>query len=308
MRQLPDDTQTRRLDRRVAAAYACGAIAASVATTLIWFHLPDPAEFTPFRGFVVAYDYCWLLAPTLALMLAKSRRDALLLFAAYLVAGATIVFLWSSFSVLVLGNADVSPLANVRSQLTHLLVTAGPPAAIILLSSFAKIRAVAPLVLAGLVTFSFGARGAETLFIALVDSNEMTRSLLLAAPYPRFTFFMLAALPVGYLCWLVLRGLSWGFEKGKFSDVQLVADSWWLIALFWVCVDFATKIGWWGLLGLLGFAAYRGAVALGLALWPADGGAQATPDLLLLRVFGYQTSHRDNCSTSSRSRGASRGE
>src|SRR5262249_10988319 len=119
-------------------------------------------------------------------------------------------------------------------------------------------------------------------------SSEALRNLLLALPYSLFTFFMLAALPVGYVCWLALRGLSSSFETKKFSDTQLLTDIWWLIAFFWICATSSTTMGWWGLLGLLGFVVYRATVAIGLALRPVRSVARTARDLLLLRVFGYQ--------------------
>ena len=69
--------ETRRIRRRLAVVYLSAAVAASVVTTFLWFHLPDTPAFSLRRGFVVAYNYCWLLTPTLALMLARSRRETL---------------------------------------------------------------------------------------------------------------------------------------------------------------------------------------------------------------------------------------
>jgi hypothetical protein len=145
---------------------------------------------------------------------------------------------------------------------------------------------VTPLVLAGLLVFSFSVLILQTGFVALLDSPIM-RDLLLFAHAP-IVWFMLAALPVGYACWLVLRGLGRGYEAKTFSDTQLVVDTWWLIAAFDNCVFLSSDLQWRGLLALLGFVAYRATVAAGLALWPIDRAVPGRGRLLLLRVFGHQ--------------------
>jgi hypothetical protein len=99
---------------------------------------------------------------------------------------------------------------------------------------------------------------------------------------------MLAALPVGYACWLMLRALASRYERKTFSDTQLLVDTWWLIASFGSCTFLAIDLQWWGLLSLLAFVAYRVTVAVGLALWPIDRRMSGPRRLLLLRVFGYQ--------------------
>lgn len=279
----------RRLRIRLAAIYVLGAIAASAVTTFLYFHQSSSLEVAPLRVFGVGYSFCWPLAPSIGALLALPRRSVLLVSLGYFLIGAAIIFSWSLLSLVVLGRHDVSPMSNVRWYSIFLLLVAGPPYVIIVITSGRKIRPVTPLVLAGLLLFSFAALLFLNGFTTLIDSSATTRNLLLAVPQPMFVWFMLASLPVGYACWFVLRGLGRSFETKRFSDTQLLVDTWWFIAIFSICVTYlATEAGWWGLLGLLGFVAYRITVAVGLTLWSNDRATPGPQVLLLLRVFGYQ--------------------
>jgi hypothetical protein len=101
--------------------------------------------------------------------------------------------------------------------------------------------------------------------------------------------YMLIALPVGGLAWFVLKGLARGFERKRFSDIQLIVDCWWfVVTVELVSTTLAITYGLWAIpAGLALFAAYRASVALVLRLWRPPSVA-GRPRLLLLRVFGYQ--------------------
>jgi hypothetical protein len=274
-----------RLRVRMAVVYTLGALAASAVSTSLYlasFELP----FGVLRAFMMGWSLAWPLVPTLALLLTLTLRQSLLLVLGYYLAGAGVIFLGSLVSAVVLGRPDVSPAGNVVAYTGFLAVEALPPLVVISLTGGRKLRPVTPLVLAGLLVFSFGAAVLQAGFLSLLDSASLRR-LLLSFHGSDGAWFMLASLPVAWACWLALRGLARAYEAKAFSDAQLVVDSWWLIAAFSVTVTLAGPRGWWGLLGLLAFAAYRVVVTAGLALWRVDasGGARR---LLLLRVFGFR--------------------
>jgi hypothetical protein len=104
-----------------------------------------------------------------------------------------------------------------------------------------------------------------------------------------YALFMVAALPIGWLAWRLLKGVAGGYAHKRFSNVQLVIDCWWLIATGEiVSVELAPSFGLASLgIGVVAFAAYRVGVAL-----VVRGGfrrdAEEGQRLLLLRVFGYQ--------------------
>ena len=271
---------------RLISIYTLAAIAASAVTTCLYFLSPG-MEFSALRAFVMGYGFCWPLAPSLAALLAMPRRYSMLLALAYYAAGAVIILVWSAFSLVVLGRQDVSPVSNTVGYTVFLLTVATLPFAVIVVTGGRKVRPVTPLVMAGLLVFSFAALVLQAGFVALLDSAAM-RNLLLPFHRAPVVWFMLVALPVGYVCWAVLRGLGRRYERKTFSDTQLLVDTWWLIAAFSSCVFLANDLQWRGLLGLFAFVAYRATVAAGLALRPLDHGVSAPRRLLLLRVFGYQ--------------------
>jgi hypothetical protein len=101
-------------------------------------------------------------------------------------------------------------------------------------------------------------------------------------------WFILAALPIGYICWVGLRWLGRNFERKSFSDAQLLVDAWWLIITFVFSIFRTHDFGWGGFFGLGAFVAYRAVVGAGFALWRIDDDRLGNTRLLLLRVFGFQ--------------------
>jgi hypothetical protein len=152
------------------------------------------------------------------------------------------------------------------------------------------LRAVSAFLLAGLLVFSFSNLLVSQWFALGLDYSVLrSLVLLLGAELYLASWFMLAALPIGYLCWRTLGWLSRGYERKAFSDTQLLVDSWWLIFVFFAMTSLASDFGWGALAALAAFAGYRIVVVLGFEFWPA--GATTTGGrnrLLLLRVFGFQ--------------------
>ena len=274
-----------RLRVRLVAVYTLAAIAASAVSTGLYF-ASFGLPFAALRAFMMGYALAWPLVPTLAVMLTLSLRRAVLLVLGYYLAGAAVILLWSLVSATVLGRPGVSPLGNLGAYTGFLAVEALAPLAVIAITGGRKLRPVTPLVLAGLLVFSFAALGLRAGFLSLLESAALRR-MLLVFHGSDVVWFMLASLPVAYACWLALRALARGYEAKAFSDTQLVVDSWWLIAAFSIIVTLASTRQWWGLLGLLAFVAYRAVVTVGLALWPIDRRTGARR-LLLLRVFGFR--------------------
>ncbi|HEX5078252.1 MAG TPA: hypothetical protein VFV80_03820 [Geminicoccaceae bacterium] len=278
----------RRLRTRLVVVYAAGgAAAAAVSTTLYLVALGDPLY--PVRTFALWYIFCWPIVPTLAALLAVPQRRALLGFAAYVLVGALIVGTWTALLRFALGSVDADAVRNVQSYFVLLFLHAWLPFLIILVTGNRRLRSVSPFVLAGLLVFSFSNLVTQNALVAAFDYRMFRDSFTsFDARSMRTLWFMLAALPVGYLCW---RGLSWlsrRFECKAFSDTQLLVDSWWLIVAFQQSVDFANNFGWGGLAGLLAFVAYRGIVGVGLRSWRNADRGRGNGRLLLLRVFGFQ--------------------
>lgn len=174
-------------------------------------------------------------------------------------------------------------MENLKSFLFLLALEASPPALIILIASNRRIRGVSPLALAALLVFTFSSVAAREVFVTLLDVGGLRTPLLTIGPNG---WFMLATVPVGYLCWRLLALLNARYRHKSFSDVQLVADLFWVIAAFVFSAQYASGVGWKGAAGLAGFVAYRAIAQAGLAIWrpPHEPGMR----LLILRVFGFR--------------------
>src|SRR5262249_27966706 len=132
-------------------------------------------------------------------------------------------------------------LGNLQSFLYLLVMECLPAAIIILIASSRRIRGVSPLALAGLLVFTFSSVAAREIFVRLVDIGGLSKLLLSIGPN---WWFMFATLPVGYACWLLLKILNAGYRRKAFSDVQLVADSFWIIVAFIFSAQYASAFGW----------------------------------------------------------------
>jgi hypothetical protein len=279
------DSRTRT---RLAVVYTLAGLAASTVLLVLWSRANDVA-LTPIRIVLLGWTFSWPIVAAMATLLALPRRWAWLLPALYAAVGAAIVVVWSLISLHFLGRSYVSPVGNLVAYGTLLASQALAPFAIIVVTGHRKVRGVSPLCLAALLLF-----GQSSLYthaaVALFLNNERLFSLLPSASLVAWLWPMLAALPAGYLCWLVLRGLGRWFGRKAFSDIQLVVDSWMFVAFFVMSPWTEGPTG--KLVALLAFVVYRGVVAAALALWPPA--AERTPRrLLVLRVFGFQKRTED---------------
>jgi hypothetical protein len=284
---LAPERVVRRVRARLIVVYTiAGMLAAAVLAKLFLVGLGEPPR--GIQMFAVWYVYCWPLVPTYAALLALSRRTSVWVAVGYVALGATLVLVWSLVSLAIMPERESTPLQNVLRFLGFLGLEAALPFLIIVALSGRRLRSVSAFLLAGLLVFSFGTLAVTHGFALSIDVPAL-RALAERVGAGTFiaSWFMVAALPIGFLCWNLLRWLSRAYELKSFSDVQLIVDSWWLIATFFFAISLAGSFGWGGLAALVAFAGYRAAVALGLWLWPQDRRARGAR-LLLLRVFGFQ--------------------
>jgi hypothetical protein len=146
-----------------------------------------------------------------------------------------------------------------------------------------RMRLVTPLLLCGLLLFGAGALFGEGVFVSAMDVAAL-RPLLLSVG--RMPLYLLAALPIGYACWLLQRWLAAMYASKRFSDAQLAADTWWFVAIFFYAVDVAHEGAWLGLAGMGLFVFYRVVVEVGLAMRPLSDETPPPKRLLVLRTFG----------------------
>jgi len=272
----------QRLRLRLALVYTLAGASAAALWTWLYFQTPG-LEFAGLRGFAVWYVFCWPVPATAITLLAIPWRRSLWVVAAYIFAGMLAISVWSTVSHLISRQPGIHVMANLQSFLFLLALEASLPAFIILIASNRRIRGVSPLALAALLVFTFSSVAAREIFVTLLDWGGMRTPLLTIGPNG---WFMLATVPVGYLCWRLLALLNARYRRKSFSDVQLVADLFWIIVAFAFSAQYASGVGWTGAAGLAGFVAYRTVVQLGLAIWrpPKEPGMR----LLILRVFGFR--------------------
>jgi hypothetical protein len=271
---------------RLALVYGTGSlVAAGIMAFLFAFSMRF--DLSALAGFVGWYVYAWPIVPITIILLALPPNRNVPLLLIYVLFGGIIVIGWSDFSYLVFGHRDVSPLTNARFFLEVLVRESWLPYLIILVTGNRRLRPVSPVVLAGLLVFSFGSLFARDLYIAAIQADPKASWFLFGGANTYVLWYFVAAVPIGYVCWLGIHWLASWYERKRFSDVQLLVDSWWLIIAFQFSSQLAADLGWGGLAGLLAFVGYRATVEMGLRLFPA-GGDRKGPTLLLLRVFGYQ--------------------
>ena len=117
-----------------------------------------------------------------------------------------IVVAWSALLRFVLGHAESDPLHSGQSYFALLAFNAWLPFLIILVTGNRRLRSVSPFVLAGLLIFSFSNIVTGNALITAFDYQTFRDHFTsFDARFMRVLWYMLAALPVGYLCW---RGLE----------------------------------------------------------------------------------------------------
>ncbi|MEO8051563.1 MAG: hypothetical protein ABI833_14180 [Acidobacteriota bacterium] len=273
----------RRLRLRLALVYAFAGASAAAVWTWLYFQTPD-LEFAGIRGFAVWYVFCWPVPATFITLWAIPWRRSMWVVAAYLGTGMLVIAIWSAVSHPSSGEPGFEVVVqNLQSFLFLLALEASLPASIILIASNRRIRGVSPLALAALLVFTFSSVAAREIFVTLLDVGNLRTPLLTIGPNG---WFMLATVPVGYLCWRLLALLNGRYRRKSFSDVQLVADLFWVIAAFVFSAQYASAVGWKGIAGLAGFVAYRAIAQLGLAIWRPS--SEPGMRLLILRVFGFR--------------------
>ncbi len=257
------DRSVRRALQRLALVYGLGSLVAAGIMAFL-FALSMQFDLTARRCFASWYVFAWPLVPISVVLLARPQRHMCLSCLSISSSGVAIMGTWSFISGYVLGDEHASPSKSTMGFLDLLLHQIWLPYLIILVTGNRRIRPVSPMVLAGLLVFSFGSLLARDLYFAAVQANPNNSWLLFKGSNTYSLWYFIATLPIGYLCWLGIQRLARWYERKQFSDVQLLVDSWWLIVAFQFSVELASDFGWAGLAGLLAFVGYRGTVQLGL--------------------------------------------
>src|SRR5262249_29979773 len=161
--------------------------------------------------------------------LALSSRRSILLALGYLSVGGALLVVLTAVSQ-ISNRHDVAPFANLASYIEFLAITSAVPLVVLWLLGANRVRAISSLVLTALlfVAYAYGVTG--ILFVGAAQRNDLANLVVAIGPTAaRRILFIALAIPASALGWSVLRRLADGFERRTFSDVQLLADAWWLV-------------------------------------------------------------------------------
>ena len=64
--------------------------------------------------------------------------------------------------------------------------------------------------------------------------------------------------------WLVVGRVAKAYSARRFSEQMLIVDSIWFLQALLLCSSLSFEVGYWGVAGLLPFAAYKIVTVLGL--------------------------------------------
>jgi hypothetical protein len=279
--------------RRLSLAYGIGAALHSAVITAFFL------DFDTSRSIAAWFTQWWVLGwpivPTLAVVLVLNRYEMIRLAGGYLIIGGLAIATVTLTEQVLRRSFSDAVVTNVFWFVLTLAAVAYLPLALLLITGWRRIRAVTPLALSSTLVFGFAlmffrqalaeAFNLESIRSALLDVSALTSEYVMY-----YGVFMILVLPVGWIAWRLLRLLGAGFERKRFSDVQLVVDCWWLIVTAEeIVTGLSTKYGFGGIAaGLAAFGLYRIGVALTLAWLPGPHQDHPKTRLLLLRVFGYQ--------------------
>jgi len=277
---------------RIAAAYGAGASASALVLTAAtlwggWTATPLAA------WFAVWWSNLWPIVPTLSVLLVLSRRVTLGWTLGYLGLGGILIAMVTAANQLLHGRLNSAPLTNVPGLWRLVAVTAALPLLFVAISAWRRVRGIMPIAVASTLVFGIGSLLFQQAIVQGFNISAFRTAILDLSTWSSsetvyYGLFMIASLPVGWICWRVLQRLAHAFRQGRFSDMQLVVDCWWVIILATTtATELVPRFGAAGIVvGALVFVAYRG-VAEAVLHRPGTASAR-TPRLLLLRVFGHQ--------------------
>ncbi len=224
----------------------------------------------------LGWIYAWPVVPTVALVSALGRGQALRALAVYAGVGAVLMGLALSMST----SSSAPDLIGAWFRIN------GLPTLVVGAFLQRRIRAAGPLMLAIAVPAVLG----SLLALSALASDEATRrsvaafgeALGMGAASLLGTTMALGALVFGAAAWLGLRWLGACYERRAFSDETLTLGALWLAFAFTHSLLLATEHLAWLLAGPLAFAVWWLLARRGLALLPHT---DCPRTLVLLRVF-----------------------
>lgn len=278
----------QRTRRRVFAAAWGAALVAALPMSALYLVLGD-LPLTPAHLYLKAAAYGCIAVPLTAVLCALPWRRTLRLALGTLLVSALLAVVLAMLQRPLYGKAPSPDQAlNFLIWLQYAGFTLWLPLLLGLATGARRVRGVAPVVLAGLLVFGLAPLLGTRLTVWLTGTRAGAEWVLSGPMLD--AGFVLVALPVGLLAWWRLRVLARGYEAKRFSEVQLLARSWWLLLVGLDAIELVSAHGAGVALPVFAVAALVAALfgpLLGWALRRAATGPRPPPrTLLVLRVFG----------------------
>jgi hypothetical protein len=231
--------------------------------------------------------------PLIAVLLAWSWRRAVKVFVMYLAAWVAVAYTL----VVVIHFIRASgtwifdwAFALILAQAYLILPIAPQPFLLLLATGHRRVRAVAPITLAGSFVLCAALFG-QFFLVGVIYQFQLVRGPVLKALGHSGILFIIAGIVALCLCWGLLRVLATLYEKKRYSDRQLLVDCWSLVLILFVFARLGEAPGTPQLLIALAFVvfcAYRCYIELALRLLVWRMERPPSRCLLLLRTFGFQ--------------------
>ncbi|MGZ8264040.1 MAG: hypothetical protein ACXW2I_07515 [Burkholderiales bacterium] len=257
---------------------AAGFLYALVLTSAwLYFTGDDGVPLTRFLWLMSCY--VWPTALAVGMLAAVSRGQRIAVAVAYF----SMLFAVAIYGLLRNQELTAGQLA------TFWLFTNAPATLLLLAFLHRRVRAVGPLVLSFMVVAVVGSQ----VLLNLVSSTESSTRAAIAVGsvfglggHGVFWGLMLLGFGLfGVGGWFLLKWLGRRYQARRMSDQSLTFDAMWLLFGVVQSITFAFE-GWvWFFTGLVAFAIYKAATGIGFALTRGARAADASPTLLLLRVF-----------------------
>ena len=278
----------QRVQRRVFIGVGGAAFVAALPLSALVLQLGE-LPLTPAHLYLKAGVLACIAVPVTAVLCALPWQRTLRLAVGTLLALAAFAVVLSMLQRPFYGKApSLDQALNFVVWLQYAASTLWLPLLLGLATGARRVRGVAPIVLAGLLVFGLAPLLGARLTVWLTGTRAGAEWVLSGPMLD--AGFVLLALPVGLLAWWRLRALARGYEAKRFSEAQLLARTWWLLAVALDAIELVSAYGADAALPVFAVAAVSVALfgpLLGLALRRAVAGPRPPPrTLLVLRVFG----------------------
>ena len=277
-----DGTLLKRLigrPRRAAMVYALGGVAYALITAMAQL-IANRIDFLPIRFSFLFWIAVWPAVLTTAIIVAATRRQRILLVAAY-------------FLVLfAIGAKGVASSSDVTwgQVILPWLVSDLPPTVLMLTYLSRRVRAVGPLVL----IFMGVAVAGSNFFLTIAASDLRYLRAIVAVTDPLglgllgtlLAMTFAGFLPAALVGWFALNWIRRQYQAKHISDESVTIDAIWGLFTIAYSINLVFAHPLWALAGVLAFPAYKLCVRIGLS-WAERGGDEEkrSPVLLVLRSF-----------------------